>query len=130
MLDMKLSIYWRICWSLVCPLLLPLLFFYVLFTQSGVPQIPVPAQIAGWILAAVGASFVPLHWLLSISGDEDGEFLDRVWSTIKNGSLCDRTREALHPNNNWGPSRIKEKTDWQIYCEEFDIYYWLPKCIR
>ena len=39
-------------------------------------------------------------------------------------------QDALHPNNSWGPSRIKEKTEWQIHCEDFDIYYWLPKCIR
>ena len=45
MLETQLSLYWRLCWSLVCPLLLPLLFFYVLFTQSGVPAIPVPAQL-------------------------------------------------------------------------------------
>ena len=54
MLETQLSLYWRLCWSLVCPLLLPLLFFYVLFTQSGVPNIPVPAQLAGWILASIG----------------------------------------------------------------------------
>ena len=54
MLETQLSLYWRLCWSLVCPLLLPLLFFYVLFTQSGVPDIPLPAQLAGWILASIG----------------------------------------------------------------------------
>ena len=54
MLETELSLYWRLCWSLVCPLLLPLLFFYVLLTQSGVPHIPGPAQIAGWILASIG----------------------------------------------------------------------------
>ena len=130
MLDTKLSIYWRVCWFLVCPLLLPLLFFYVLFTQSGVPHIPVAAQLAGWVLAAVGASLVPLHWLLSITGDEEGEFLARVWATLKNGALVERTRDALHPNNNWGPARIKEKTEWQIYCEDYDVHQWLPKFIR
>ena len=54
MLETQLSLYWRLCWRLGCPLLLPLLFFYVLFTQSGVPNIPVPAQLAGWILASIG----------------------------------------------------------------------------
>ena len=54
MLETQLSLYWRLYWSLVCPLLLPLLFFYVLFTQSGVPDIPLPAQLAGWILASIG----------------------------------------------------------------------------
>ena len=70
MLETQLSVYWRLCWSLVCPLLLPLLFFYVLFTQSGVPNIPVPAQLAGWILASIGHSAVEsrVEILLPLAG--------------------------------------------------------------
>ena len=70
MLETQLSLYWRLCWSLVCPLLLPLLFFYVLFTQSGVPNIPVPAQLAGWILASIGLS--PAEWSTLIGPDLSG----------------------------------------------------------
>ena len=51
---MQLSVYWRFCWGLLCPVLLPLLFLYVVFTQAGVPDIPYPAQIAGWIISLIG----------------------------------------------------------------------------
>ena len=54
MLNMQLSVYWRFCWGVLCPILLPLLFLYVLFTQAGVPNIPYPAQIAGWIISLIG----------------------------------------------------------------------------
>ena len=54
MLRMQLSVYWRFCWGILCPLLLPLLFLYVLFTQAGVPDIPFPAQVAGWIISLIG----------------------------------------------------------------------------
>ena len=54
MLNTQLSVYWRFCWGILCPLLLPFLFLYVLVTQAGVPDIPPPAQIAGWILAVIG----------------------------------------------------------------------------
>ena len=54
MLNTQLSVYWRFCWGVLCPVLLPLLFLYVLFTQAGIPNIPLGAQIAGWIVAAIG----------------------------------------------------------------------------
>ena len=44
MLGGELGLYWRTCWGLLCPVLLPTLFLYVVFTQSGVPDIPAPAQ--------------------------------------------------------------------------------------
>ena len=54
MLNTQLSVYWRFCWGVLCPVLLPLLFLYVLFTQAGIPNIPLGAQIAGWLVAAIG----------------------------------------------------------------------------
>ena len=60
MLDTQLSVYWRFCWGVLCPVLLPLLFLYVLFTQAGIPNIPLGAQIAGWIVAAIGQIQIPL----------------------------------------------------------------------
>ena len=54
MLQMQLSVYWRFCWGVLCPILLPLLFLYVLFTQAGVPDIPFPAQVAGWLISLIG----------------------------------------------------------------------------
>ena len=56
MLNTQLSVYWRFCWGVLCPILLPLLFLYALFTQAGVPNIPLPAQIAGWMVAIIGES--------------------------------------------------------------------------
>ena len=78
---------------------------------------------------SLGISLVPLHLLFSVTGDEEGDFLDRLYATIKNGTFLERTSEAFHPNNSWGPARIKEKTEWQIYCEEYDLN-WLPKFLR
>ena len=72
---------------------------------------------------------MPLHLLFSVTGDEEGDFLDRLYATIKGGTFLERTSEAFQPNNSWGPARIKEKTEWQIYCEEYDLN-WLPKFLR
>ena len=54
MLGTQLSVYWRFCWGVLCPVLLPLLFLYVLFTQAGIPNIPLGAQIAGFSIAVTG----------------------------------------------------------------------------
>ena len=54
MLNTQLSVYWRFCWGVLCPVLLPLLFLYVLFTQAGIPEIPLGCQVMGWILATIG----------------------------------------------------------------------------
>ena len=54
MLNIRLSVYWRFCWGVLCPLLLPILFLYMLFTQAGVPNIPFPAQVAGWCISLIG----------------------------------------------------------------------------
>ena len=130
MLDSNLSVYWRFCWGILCPILLPVLLFYVLITQSGVPNIPPTAQLCGWILAVSGILIVPLHLLLSVIGDEEGEFFQRLYSTLKNGVFMERLKETFSPNNSWGPSSILEKTNWQIYQEETDVNQWLPKVIR
>jgi len=130
MLNTNLSVYWRFCWGVLCPILLPLLFFYVLFTQAGVPSIPPTAQICGWILAILGMLIVPIHLLLSVIGDEEGEFRQRLVNTIKSGMFCSRLKDDFTPNNSWGPSSLQEKKDWQIYQETTDLYLWLPKFIR
>ena len=55
MLNTQLSVYWRFCWGVLCPVLLPLLFLYVFFNQTGLPEvIPLGGQVAGWILATIG----------------------------------------------------------------------------
>ena len=130
MLDSNLSVYWRFCWGILCPILLPLLFFYALFTQAGVPNIPPTAQVCGWILAILGMLIVPVHLLLSVIGEEDGEFRERLVETVKSGMFLSRLKDTFTPNNSWGPSNLQEKKDWQIYQETTDLYQWLPKCIR
>jgi len=130
MLDANLSVYWRFCWGILCPILLPLLFFYALFTQAGVPSIPPTAQFCGWILAIIGMLIVPVHLLLSVIGEEDGDFRERLVETVKSGMFLSRLKDTFTPNNSWGPSNLQEKKDWQIYQETTDLYQWLPKCIR
>ena len=130
MLGTELSIYWRFCWGILCPVLLPLLFFYVLFTQAGVPNIPELAQVFGWIIAVFGILVVPFHFVLSIIADEEGEFFQRLIATFKSGLLGQKIKELFRPNSAWGPTSIEERTNWQKFQETVGIYDWLPAFIR
>ena len=80
-----------------------------------------------------GIVLVPTHILLSVCGDTETEsdtFISKVIATIKQGQFGHNFKNAFLPNNQWGPCNIEEKKDWQIYCEEVDLYQWLPKIIR
>merc|ERR1712037_153871 len=74
MLGTKLGPYWLICWGFLCPVLLPLLLIYVLVTQAGVPSLPLPLSLGGWIFAFLGLMIVPTHcWLSLRTADDDDD---------------------------------------------------------
>merc|ERR1712203_314155 len=45
MFETKLSVYWRICWGVLCPLLLPTLFIYLVLWTEGL--------LSKWILLSL-----------------------------------------------------------------------------
>jgi solute carrier family 6 amino acid transporter-like protein 5/7/9/14 len=138
MFETELSVYWRICWGFICPLLLPGLFIYLVFVDGG-PFVGVDiAQsskqtmtICGYMLAGAGLLLVPVHLLFAITADEQGErFLVRLWNTVRGGRFGGKLCEAFQPNNSWGPSSIKERTDWQVYSETHSKLEFLPSRLR
>ena len=116
------SLYWRLCWGVVCPLLLPGLFIYLVFVDGGpfagtdlAPSSKAAMTIAGYTLAGAGFLIVPVHLLFTVTAEEEGErFVGRLWATIRGGRLATRLREAFLPNPSWGPSGIKERKEWQV----------------
>jgi len=127
MLQTELSNYWRFCWGILCPLLLPLLFFYALLTQAGMPDALPTAQVFGWTIAVIGILFVPLHFVLSITKGEEGDFLSRVLACVKSGQLCKKIVEIFKPNSSWGPSNLEERRSWKEYSGSVSLYQWLPQ---
>ena len=130
MLNTELSVYWRFCWGVICPLLLPILFFYAMVTQSGMPELSPTAQFFGWVIAGLGILVVPLHFVLSITADEEGRFMARVIAVFKSGLLRQKFSEIFRPNSAWGPTSIEERRAWQEFQESVGIYDWLPQFIR
>lgn len=70
MLDRKPSAYWRICWFIVTPLMLIVIFIYTVATLSpltyGDRSFPDSAHAAGWILLCVGVLQIPLWMLIAM----------------------------------------------------------------
>jgi len=138
MFETELSVYWRICWGFICPLLLPGLFIYLVFVDGGPFVEKDIAQsskqtmaICGYTLAGTGLLFVPFHLLFTITAEEHGErFLVRLWNTIRGGRFGGKLCKAFLPNNSWGPSSIKERRDWQVYSETHSKLEFLPSMLR
>merc|ERR1712107_664367 len=138
MFETELSVYWRVCWGVLCPLLLSTLFIYLVFVDGG-PFVKVDIAesskqtmaICGYTLAGLGLFLVPLHLLFTITADEQGErFLVRLWNTIRGGRFGGKLREAFLPNDSWGPSSIKERKEWQVYSETHSKLEFLPSSLR
>jgi len=138
------STYWRVCWGVVCPLLLPGLFIYLVFVDGGpfagdvykhmAPSSKTAMTFAGYTLAGAGFLIVPVHLLFTVTAEEEGERLIwRLWATIRGGRLATKLREAFLPNPSWGPSSMNERKEWQVYSEEHGRLEFLPapmqKCL-
>jgi solute carrier family 6 amino acid transporter-like protein 5/7/9/14 len=92
MFETELSVYWRICWGIICPLLLPILFIYLVFVNEGpfakykdmAESSKLAMTLVGYSLAAVGLLLVPLHLLFTVTAEEEGDrFCQRLWATVK-----------------------------------------------
>lgn len=84
MLDRKPSVYWRICWFVVTPLLLITIFIYTVatllpLTYSG-RSLPETAHAAGWILLCVGVFQIPLWMLIATLKNRELPFSQVSWS--------------------------------------------------
>ncbi|SPP74041.1 sodium-dependent nutrient amino acid transporter 1 isoform X2 [Drosophila guanche] len=110
MLGIKTSLYYRICWAVVTPLLMFTILIYTLaryeplkykdYTyQSGV-------YVFGWCLSAFGVGQV-LFWAIPA-----------VRRQPSNLSLCARIRKAFEPLPNWGPADPGTLKRYQLYVQE------------
>merc|ERR1712059_43403 len=86
--------------------------------------------IVGYIIAGLGLFVVPLHIIFTITADEEDErFLFRLWATIRNGTFCTKLKDSFKPIPCWGPTSLKERTDWQVYTETHSRFEFLPNFI-
>ncbi|XP_011144437.2 sodium-dependent nutrient amino acid transporter 1 isoform X1 [Harpegnathos saltator] len=109
MLNRKPSVYWRICWFIVTPLLLITIFIYTVATllplTYGDRSLPESAHAAGWMLLCVGVLQIPLWMLVAILRNRELSFVQMV-------------KKAFGPAAGYGPREVQQRKDWKIFKEE------------
>merc|ERR1712232_1372687 len=98
MLNIRLGLYWKLCWSLVIPGCLAFILFFFLYdyqpVQYNQAAVPVSYQVAGWVIALTGVAFLPLVMSLEL------------WRNKKDPKV------AFQPSTKWGPQKTEDWRDW------------------
>ncbi|KAF7398690.1 hypothetical protein HZH66_006587 [Vespula vulgaris] len=109
MLDMKASMFWKICWFIITPVILITIFFY---TVVNLPPLvyagktfPTAAHAAGIVILCIGVLQIPIWMLLAI---------------LKNRHLPLKKMitKAFQPTSQWGPKEINYRKQWVTFKEE------------
>ncbi|KAH8290262.1 hypothetical protein KR054_001489 [Drosophila jambulina] len=113
MLGIKTSLYYRICWAVVTPLMMLTILIYMLalyeplqykdYTyQSGV-------YVFGWCLSAFGVGQV-LFWAIPAIREQPASL-----------GLWGRIRKAFEPLPNWGPTDPHTLKRYQLFVQEDNV---------
>ncbi|XP_024888987.1 sodium-dependent nutrient amino acid transporter 1-like [Temnothorax curvispinosus] len=109
MLDRKPSVYWRICWFIVTPLILITIFIYTVATLSpltyGGISLPGYAHVIGVTILCIGVLQIPLWMLIAMLKNRKLPFAQMI-------------RRAFAPANGWGPREVQQRKDWKIFKDE------------
>ncbi|XP_050592909.1 sodium-dependent nutrient amino acid transporter 1-like [Bombus affinis] len=109
MLDRKASSYWRICWFLLTPLILILIFFYTVATLSpltyGGRGYPATAHAAGIVILCLSVLQIPF-WMIV-------EMLKN-----RNLPLSKNLRKSFLSTSKWGPIETNYRKAWLRFKEE------------
>ncbi|XP_015111219.1 sodium-dependent nutrient amino acid transporter 1 [Diachasma alloeum] len=109
MIKREPSVYWRLCWFIITPVTLIIIFIYTVSTLPpltyGNATYPKYAHIAGAILLAFGISQIPI-W--------------GVAAMIKRRSTSPgkMIKSAFSSSREWGPLKPEDRQEWLLFKEE------------
>lgn len=106
MLNRRPSIYWRLCWGLITPVLLATILIYNIATLTPLTYrgvyYPSSAYAAGWSLLAFGVLQLPLWLIYTIL-------------TKRKLGLPKMIKKAFTPSKDWGPFKASDLADWRAF---------------
>ncbi|XP_015434042.1 PREDICTED: sodium-dependent nutrient amino acid transporter 1-like [Dufourea novaeangliae] len=109
MLGRGTSSYWRICWFLVTPLILIVIFIYTVVTLSpltyGGKGFPVSAHVAGAVILCFSVFQIPFWMMVQMMKNRRLPFKQNL-------------KASFMPTSEWGPRGTKSKKAWILYKEE------------
>jgi len=105
----RVSLYWRLCWLFLAPLLMISVFIYSLatlkpLTYAGL-NYPTGYIEAGWCIFIIGGLQIPLWAIWTLSHK-------------MNLSFCDAIKKTFSPSKRWGPNNEIHRAEWIKYKEE------------
>ncbi|XP_076240345.1 sodium-dependent nutrient amino acid transporter 1 [Calliopsis andreniformis] len=108
MLQRRPSVYWRLCWGVLTPLLLAVILVYTLvtlrpLTYSGTSY-PNSAYVAGWVICAFGLLQVPFWMIYTIVSK-------------RNSRVSQILMSLFRPSSEWGPKNARELASWREFKE-------------
>ncbi|EDW74966.1 uncharacterized protein Dwil_GK15957 [Drosophila willistoni] len=113
MLGIKTSLYYRICWAIVTPLMMITILIYMLalyepLTYKDYTYLP-GIYVFGWCLSAFGVGQV-LFWAIPAVRKQPSHL-----------SLCSRIRKAFDPLPDWGPSDPHTLKRYQLHVQQANV---------
>ncbi|XP_046822008.1 sodium-dependent nutrient amino acid transporter 1-like isoform X2 [Vespa crabro] len=109
MLDMKASMFWKICWFIITPVILIIIFFYTVANLSPLvyagKTFPTAAHAAGIIILCIGVLQIPIWMLLTILKN-------------RNLPLKEMITKAFQPTSQWGPKEMNYRREWLMFKEK------------
>ncbi|XP_057323724.1 sodium-dependent nutrient amino acid transporter 1-like [Microplitis mediator] len=108
MLKKRPSVYWRICWGVVTPVLLGIIFIYSLIDRSplqyGHTLYPNSAYAVGWTLLGFGVFQLPFWMIYTMMTKRDLGISEMIMSAFK-------------PSEDWGPENPTSYAAWRQFKE-------------
>ncbi|XP_050671236.1 sodium-dependent nutrient amino acid transporter 1-like isoform X2 [Leptidea sinapis] len=107
MLGARTSFYWRICWAIVTPILMIVVFFYAIITTERLVfgedyNYPQAAYIAGDCLQYIGMAMVPLFIIVAL------------WK-YRSKSFVETVKTAFRKKPTYGPVDLDKRREWQEF---------------
>lgn len=104
------TFYWRICWFLLAPLTMTIVFIYSTITMESLTyageKYPTPYLVAGWSIFLFAMLQLPL-W-----------FAWHLVLTKNQSSFYQVLKESFRATKRWGPRDINNRTEWLKHNEE------------
>lgn len=102
------SVYWRVCWSVITPILMIIIFIYAAISIRPLTycKLNYPSEYiaAGWTLFAFGVLQLPIWAIYEIAHNSK----ESVWAAVK---------EATKPTD-WGPSDLVKREEWSRFKQD------------
>ncbi|XP_053607702.1 sodium-dependent nutrient amino acid transporter 1-like isoform X2 [Plodia interpunctella] len=109
MMGVKTSFYWRLCWGLITPAMMIVVFVYALISFEALVfgedyVYPTAGYASGYLMLFAGIALVPLF------------IITTMWRN-KTGNFSQTVKKSFSPKASWGPKDPETKIRWIAFKE-------------